>query len=54
MAFCRCPRRETTTLCSWQCTILLRRAAQSSTLDTARREALLRRLEEACRGRGDR
>ena len=33
-----------------QCTILLSRAAQSPTLDAPRREALLRRLEKACRG----
>jgi anti-sigma factor RsiW len=32
-----------------QCTILLYRAAQSPSLDAGRREALLRRLEKACR-----
>ena len=35
-----------------QCTILLCRAAQSPGLDAARRQALLRRLERACRAAG--
>ena len=33
-----------------QCTILLFRAAESPSLDAGRRQALLRRLEKACRG----
>jgi anti-sigma factor RsiW len=33
-----------------QCTILLFRAAESPSLDPARRQALLKRLEKACRG----
>jgi anti-sigma factor RsiW len=33
-----------------QCTILLYRTAESPALDAPRREALLRRLEKACRG----
>ncbi len=37
-----------------QCTILLYRAAASPVLDPARREALLRRLEKACRETGSR
>ena len=36
-----------------RCTILLYRAARSPALDTARRDALLRRLEKACRRSGD-
>jgi anti-sigma factor RsiW len=36
-----------------QCTILLYRAALSPSLDAERREALLRRLEKACRGDDD-
>jgi anti-sigma factor RsiW len=36
-----------------QCTILLYRAAESPSLDAPRREALLRRLERACRGVDD-
>jgi anti-sigma factor RsiW len=32
-----------------QCTILLYRTAQSPSLDAGRRQALLRRLEKACR-----
>ena len=36
-----------------QCTILLCRAAESPSLDAARREALLQRLERACRSRRD-
>ena len=36
-----------------QCTILLYRAAESPSLDVPRREALLRRLERACRGDGE-
>jgi anti-sigma factor RsiW len=36
-----------------QCTILLYRAAESPGLDAQRREALLRRLERACRGGGN-
>ena len=36
-----------------QCTILLYRAAESPALDDSRREALLRRLERACRRSDD-
>jgi anti-sigma factor RsiW len=35
-----------------QCTILLYRAAESPGLDAPRREALLQRLEKACRAAG--
>jgi anti-sigma factor RsiW len=37
-----------------QCTILLCRAAESPALPADRREALLRRLEKACRTAGSR
>ena len=36
-----------------QCTILLYRTAESPSLDAGRREALLRRLERACRREED-
>jgi hypothetical protein len=36
-----------------QCTILFFRAMESPSLDATRRQALLQRLEKACRGGGD-
>jgi anti-sigma factor RsiW len=36
-----------------QCTILLYRAARGPSLDAPRREALLQRLDRACRGDGE-